>query len=212
MPTIPQTRANRANAQLSTGPRTETGKARSAQNSLTHGLTARAIILPTEDRAAYQRHKQEFFDEYQPKGATEKQLVQSLADAGWRLNRVNSLEDALFAVSAGDEASSLDTQIRTLSSLSMHGHRLSRQFERTLQQLRQVQKERVAAEQHQLYEAADLLEMDQEKGVPFDPAADGFVLSKQEIETHIRRVGRAKQAAEAARERKYADNDEEEEE
>ena len=37
----PGTRANRANARHSTGPRTESGKQRSSLNALRHGLSAR---------------------------------------------------------------------------------------------------------------------------------------------------------------------------
>ena len=66
---------NRANAQHSTGPRAEAGKQRSRLNALRHGLTGQTVVLPTEDHAAYQRHSQSFLDEYQPKGATETQLV-----------------------------------------------------------------------------------------------------------------------------------------
>jgi hypothetical protein len=51
---------NRANSQHSTGPRTESGKQRSSQNALRHGLTARTAVLPTEDPEAYQRHLQQF--------------------------------------------------------------------------------------------------------------------------------------------------------
>jgi hypothetical protein len=44
-----QISANRANALKSTGPRTDTGKANSAQNALTHGLTAQAALLRNEN-------------------------------------------------------------------------------------------------------------------------------------------------------------------
>ena len=57
---------NRANAQHSTGPRTEAGKQRSKLNALRHGLTGHTIVVPAEDQAAYQRHSQSFLDEYQP--------------------------------------------------------------------------------------------------------------------------------------------------
>ena len=62
-----------------------------------HGLTSRAVVLPSEDLAAYRRLTQEFFDEYQPQGPTEKQLVQELAAAAWRLNRIPALEADLLA-------------------------------------------------------------------------------------------------------------------
>ena len=41
--------ANRANAQRSTGPRTEAGKARSRANAVKHGLTGAGVALPGED-------------------------------------------------------------------------------------------------------------------------------------------------------------------
>src|SRR5580700_10520003 len=78
---------NRANSQHSTGPRTAAGKQRSSLNALRHGLTGHVIVLPAEDHAAYESHTQRFFADLQPNGALETQLVQSLADTSWRLNR-----------------------------------------------------------------------------------------------------------------------------
>ena len=45
--------ANRLNAQSSTGPRTAAGKAASAKNALTHGLTSKQVVLDTEDASAF---------------------------------------------------------------------------------------------------------------------------------------------------------------
>ena len=92
-----RTRANRANARLSAGPRTESGKQRSSQNALSHGLTARTAVLPTEDPEAHQRHVQQFLDENQPANATETQLVHEMADTAWRLNRIPFLEADLLS-------------------------------------------------------------------------------------------------------------------
>jgi len=49
-----QLAANRANAQFSSGPKTEQGKLVSSHNALKTGLTGRTIVLPTDDVAAYQ--------------------------------------------------------------------------------------------------------------------------------------------------------------
>jgi len=89
--------ANKANAQHSTGPRTEAGKQRTKLNALRHGLTGHTVVLPSEDHAAYQRHSQSFLDEYRPKGAPETQL-QSMIDSSWRINRAAAVETNLFAL------------------------------------------------------------------------------------------------------------------
>jgi hypothetical protein len=91
-PTTDRTEINRANSQHSTGPKTAEGKQRSSLNALRHGLTGQLVVMPTEDLQAYQRHLTSFTDEYHPKGATEANPVQALADAPWRLNRVAILE------------------------------------------------------------------------------------------------------------------------
>ncbi len=44
-----QARANRRNAQKSTGPRTPEGKAKSRFNALKYGIHADQIVLPTEN-------------------------------------------------------------------------------------------------------------------------------------------------------------------
>jgi ABC-type transporter Mla subunit MlaD len=113
--------ANRANAQLSTGPKSSEGKQISSQNALKHGLTAQNPVLPTDDL-----------------DATETHLVQSLADTSWRLNRVADLEAGLIH----DAARYIEAFAKALATLSLHSSRLSRQFERTLSQLRQLQQER----------------------------------------------------------------------
>ncbi|HUA20845.1 MAG TPA: hypothetical protein VMB25_18985 [Bryobacteraceae bacterium] len=194
--TLDRTAANRANAQHSTGPRTPVGKRVSSKNALTHGLTAASPVLPSEDRAAYERHIQQFRDEYQPATPTESQLVAELADTAWRLNRIPALEAALLdrAVHPLTEEAALAFDIvdahRTLASLGLHSCRLSRQFQKTLATLRELQAERRQHEERNLARAAALLEMHQHKGVPYDPAQDGFVFSKDRIAAHAQRLAR----------------------
>jgi hypothetical protein len=79
---------NRANSQHSTGPRTEAGKQRSSLNATRHALTGQTIVLPSDDLDVYQKRAQEFITEYQPQGPTENQLVQTISDTAWRLNRI----------------------------------------------------------------------------------------------------------------------------
>ena len=184
----PRVRANRANATHSTGPRTPSGKQRSSLNAITHGLTARTALLPTEDPATYQRHIQQFLDEYAPATPTETQLVHEIADIAWRLRRIPLLEADLL--SQNQDPQSL---IPALATLSLHGSRLSRQFQKTVDQLREIQQERRHLERRHLNEAADLFLRHQHKGLPWDPADDfpaqaGFVFSKQQIERHAQRL------------------------
>jgi hypothetical protein len=182
-------KTNRANSAHSTGPRTESGKQRSSLNALSHGLTARTALLPTEDPEAYQRHIQQFVDEYQPATPTETQLVHEIAGASWRLNRIPILEaELLRAAQTMDHG--LQTLIPALATLGLHGTRLSRQFQKAIQQLREIQDERLRRERRQLTEAAELFLRHQHKGLTWDPSHDGFVFSKQQVERHARELMR----------------------
>ncbi len=89
--------ANRANAQLSTGPRTPEGLAVSSQNAVKSALTGRTVLLPTDDVEEYARFLAEFQQHYNPVGIAECQLVQAIVDCHWRLNRIQELEHALYA-------------------------------------------------------------------------------------------------------------------
>ena len=211
---IDRTEINRANAQHSTGPKTEAGKRRSSLNALRHGLTGQTIVLPADDLQAYQRHIDNFINEYRPKGATESQLVQSLADTAWRQNRAAALETNLLTLGTVRQpspledvpdqaqhalaiAAALDSQGRVLASLSIHTQRLARQFEKTLALLNQIQSKRLEARQTDLEQAANLVQMHQTEKEPYDPAADGFVFSKDEIQQFLRLRDRHARAAKA---------------
>lgn len=206
---------NKANAQHSTGPRTTSGKQRSKLNALRHGLTGQTVVLPTEDLAAYHHHAQSFLTDFQPKGAIETQLVQSLIDLSWRLNRAAAAETNLLTLGMTEHAAQINTEHseahdalalamafrehhRALANISMYSQRYHRQFERTLTQLRQLQEERRATERTQLQNAANLLEMHKEDGLPYNPAEDGFVFSNDDIETYIHRNNRLDEAIQRA--------------
>ena len=208
---------NRANAQLSTGPRTDAGKRRSSLNALRHGLTSQAVVLPSEDLAAYRRHIDSFLNEYKPQSATERHYVHTLADTAWRMNRIVILENNLLALglienadkintadpeihSALTMATSLDDQTRALATLSLHESRLSRQFFNALRHLREIQAERERTEKEKLQRAARLLQFHKrtEKGRPYNPSSDGFVFSTDKIEDFIQRSKRHDRALNAA--------------
>jgi hypothetical protein len=179
---------NRANSQHSTGPRTEQGKQRSSLNALRHGLTAQTAVLPNEDPATYQRHIQQFLDEYQPATATETQLVHEIANTAWRLNRIPLLEAELLSQNPSPQ-----TLIPMLASLGLHGSRLSRQFQKAVDQLREIQDERRRLERRQLTEAAEIFLRHQHKGLPWEPAQlfseqAGFVFSKEQVERHAQQL------------------------
>ncbi|HLH04775.1 MAG TPA: hypothetical protein VKX25_18555 [Bryobacteraceae bacterium] len=55
MATEAQLIANRANSQLSTGPKTAEGKATVSHNAVKNALTGATVLLPTDDAALYQK-------------------------------------------------------------------------------------------------------------------------------------------------------------
>jgi cysteinyl-tRNA synthetase len=214
MSTPSRTEINQANAQHSTGPKTEAGKQRSSLNALRHGLTGQLVVMPTEDLQIYQRHLTSFTDEYHPEGATEAHLVQALSDTAWRLNRVAALEANLLTLAAANQPSpfadapaqvqdamaivaSLESQSKALANLSLHSQRLSRQFERTVTQLRELQQTRHSREKQEVDDVLDIMEMYEAKGETYRPSDDGFVFSQTQIHAAIRTRNRERLIEEA---------------
>jgi len=209
---------NKTNAQKSTGPRTEAGKQRSKLNALRHGLSGQTIVLPTEDHAAYQHHSQRLFEHFRPVGALEEQLVQALSDTSWRLNRAAAVEANLYSLGITENENRIHAShpeaevalamaltfrenVHAFANISIYAQRIARQFERTLAQLREIQAERRQNEEDALDRAADLLEMHQDKKLPYIPAQDGFVFSNDQIETFIQRRDRLSEARTASLQR-----------
>ena len=92
-----QRNANRRNARQSTGPRTESGKARVARNAVRHGLLAREAVIPEEDPQQYLDLLAALHEEHQPAGPLEEFCVEQMASAQWRLRRLVRIETGYFA-------------------------------------------------------------------------------------------------------------------
>ena len=89
-----QFRANRRNAQRSTGPRTEEGKAASARNATTHGAFCADLLLPGEDAEALLALKRGIDAALSPGDAIERELADRIAATQWRLRRLRGAERA----------------------------------------------------------------------------------------------------------------------
>ncbi|HZZ42613.1 MAG TPA: hypothetical protein VFE58_06725, partial [Tepidisphaeraceae bacterium] len=92
--------ANRANSQKSTGPRTPAGKRRSSSNSLSHGLFARTIVLPTESPKLYDALKDSLVVRFNPTDTLEFLLIEKIAIACWKLQRLYRAESYAHATIA----------------------------------------------------------------------------------------------------------------
>ena len=199
MSTSAQIMANRANAQLSTGPTSESGKAKSSLNAVKTGLTGATVLLPSDDVAAYERLIASSFAEWKPETDREKVLVQCIADTEWRLLRIPSLESGIYALGRLQFASKFEdqpeavrstlldayifqTSRRDLTNLSIQENRLRRQREKDQAELKQLQQERLAKHEARLNAAAHMYERFKANGDRFDPVEFGFEFSFEEIE------------------------------
>lgn len=91
-----QIEANRRNAELSSGPRTEGGRARTRLNALKHGLTARQLVIFDEHSRDFMALYRGYIDHFRPEGAMEHCLVQEITIAMWCLMRLHRIETQQF--------------------------------------------------------------------------------------------------------------------
>jgi hypothetical protein len=217
MSSVKQIEANRANSLLSSGPTSPAGKAKVSHNAVKTGLTGRAVLLPSDDVAAYQAHIDRIFKLWAPEMDEEKRLTQSLADTLWRLERIPVLEAGIFAIGRRELAAHfadeedetvrkamIEAQIflfyrRDLNNLSIQESRLRRLCEKDEAELKRLSAERKEAEKARQAEekrrwetAITNYQAAKHYELPFDPTEIGFEFSADEI---ARRAGQRHQEA-----------------
>lgn len=128
-------------------------------NALKTDLIGRTVLLPADEMVAYERHLQRFAAEFEPSGHRETELVQSIADAQWRLNRIPVLEAGIYAIGSRELADLYPEETpavralliqsktylkysRELKNLHMQEARLRRQYDQDRAELRKLQSDR----------------------------------------------------------------------
>ena len=137
--------ANRANAQQSTGPITESGRATSAQNHTIHGLARHNgtfKLLPSEDSAGFEALKQSLAEEHLPTTETESILVTTMAESHWLANRAQNLQATCF-----DESTGQITDPKLFSLYLRYQTTHTRAFHKSLNDLVKLRAERRKTEQ-----------------------------------------------------------------
>ena len=140
MSSAAQTIANRANAQLSTGPRTLEGKARVSQNAISHGLTAKHLVIRDDEREEFAVFQDSLVADLDPQGALETITFHELLHAAWTLARLRRIE---AEVSTGKVKDFIESEtIAILDRLGRYQARAQRAYYRALQELRALQTSR----------------------------------------------------------------------
>ncbi len=132
--------ANQANAQHSTGPKSEAGKATVARNAVKHGLTSKELIVRDDERDEFIVLQAELLDEVLPESAIEKTLFHQLLYAAWNLRRVRRLEAALFDGAADPLAD--DVLAQKMDRYAKHATRFERMYHRSLKELKAIKTQR----------------------------------------------------------------------
>ena len=200
--------ANLRNAQKSTGPRTEPGKAHSSMNARRHGLTGQFFVMNEADRLAYETFEKGLIASLKPVGAYEHQLAVSISQDQWRINRSRAIEFNTLglgheerkaaALANTPEVEAAITQARTwhhehpgLTNISLYETRVNRMISKNEKRLAELQQSRKAEEAAALEEAELLFcqsVMTQEAGAATRSIeVNGFVFSAARLATGLNR-------------------------
>ena len=127
MPSQARIEANRKNAQRSTGPRTEEGKAKVRFNALKDGATAKSPVIPGEDPAEFQHRIDTWINDLAPTNEVECYLAEHAARCSWQLDRLDRAHAARLAFNIRNAAhtasNTLHQQVASLGRLLFHDTR-----------------------------------------------------------------------------------------
>ena len=143
-----QQEANRQNAQHSTGPKTEEGKAAVRLNALTYGLRARNLLITGENPDEYQQLWSDLESDWQPENRTERFFLEQMATSQWLLARLSKGERQVYERPMGVWA-----QMRLLDRFAQQRARLENAFSKAMHDLERLQQKRQAAQKQPAHTA-----------------------------------------------------------
>ncbi len=129
------------------GPKTAEGKARSSQNSTTHGMRAKHVrVLADESPDEYQRHHAGWLEQFAPQNFLEEQLVEQVIWNSWLMKRATRRAmDTEGAVAGGEgqceAADWSEAQEHKLQLMQRYKTAAERAFYKSLEVLRKVRKD-----------------------------------------------------------------------
>lgn len=109
------TKANRANAQKSTGPRTSYGKSIASQNSLKHCILSQRIIIGSESQEHFDAFANDILEDLSPRSQVEREIVERIIYAMWKQRRLRVAETASAEISIRAEMILKSLNAKTLS-------------------------------------------------------------------------------------------------
>ena len=195
--------ANRANAQLSTGPKSITGRAKSRLNALRDGITGQVTTLSDDDRPVFEKLQAEHIAVFAPADVDELKIAHAIVWDTWRLDRLRATEMNIFALDAepieGETDPDIDPLLHTAMAnaqtfrneskrfelMSLYEQRLNRSLHRNRDALRTLQTTRKSKYERDKKEEMLLARLEDLKDLPYTapatPTPNGFVFSSEEI-------------------------------
>ncbi|MFN7921320.1 MAG: hypothetical protein U0Q16_14560 [Bryobacteraceae bacterium] len=142
MATAAQAKANRENAQHSTGPRSAEGKSRSASNSLRHGLCAKHLIVLPGEQEHLDHLSAALRAELDPQTPLEEIFFDDILRARWNIFRCARAEEDL--VLSGIDPLIEDGAHMAFTRIQSYLRANERAFHRALKELKAAQSDRRA--------------------------------------------------------------------
>ncbi len=156
MSTAAQIAANQANAQKSSGPKTDEGKAASSQNNLRFGLAGSFHLLDYEKEEEYDTLKASLCFEHQPQTQFEIILIEKMTQHFWVAQRAMKLQDLNLAVDQGIPGEIAQKQIALMIRYQTTHERAFHKCADELRKLRNDRmKQQIGFESHELKKAAE---------------------------------------------------------
>lgn len=136
--------ANALNAQKSTGPVTDEGKAISSQNATTHGLFSTQVVLDSESEELYRAFYLAMMAELKPVGPHETHFAERYIQDMWRTRR-----GIAYHTSIENEIKDIRERVRLFDQYSRAMGRIDSRMFRAREELRSLQAARQKQERRQ---------------------------------------------------------------